>query len=534
MEASSANSNKAAHHTTRLIISGDGFREAGDAEWSLMGAPNSHGVTADSITFNSPRQLPELLAVAADGRNAKQKGSCSALVPLNPTLPTFACSSATGQTCLDATFGNLDPAPGGLVLTNTDGAISSTQDLDEAQAVEVQPQPDGTSRLVAIGITSSQNVRGQSGVALVRYNTDGTLDTAFGTGGIAKFFSTSSNLMLVHGGAIDNSGNILAVADQNGATGLVRFTPAGILDTTFNSTGYLTVSNLKPSAMQIQSDGKILVGGTQVSAKTIVGVIFRFNTNGTLDSTFGSKGQASINSLYLLNALTLQSVNSQQYILAGGEGSASNNLSVVRLTSSGLLDSTFGGSGGIAATNFCGLPSVVFSLSVDSIGNILAGGTAQIVSAGPPQFGIARFTSNGALDTTFGDPSTSSSGRTGQTMLDFLGSENHLTSIQPVLDSGGSQIGFMVGGYAYKSTGSNGFNKYLALAKYHADGSTDTTFGTNGGFIIDFGSANNFMLPPANNNLLIQSDGRVVIGGTSGFTSGSFAGYNFALARLWP
>jgi len=561
IKVNGANPNNTAQGTTNLnvIVSGSGFKKGAQAQWFATGTTNPGGVTVNSTTFNSSGQLTANITVAVDavignfdvqvkntdGRTgkgtelfavkSKQAASCPTPVPLNPTPATFACSNATGQTCLDSTFGNaiLLP-PGGLVLTNTDGAVSPTQDVDGAQSIKQQQQPDGTLMLVAIGITTNPNVSGQSGVAVARYNLDGSLDTTFGSGGIAKFFSASSNFMLVHDGAVDASGNILAVADQNGATGVVRFTPTGVLDPTFNSTGYVTLSNVKPLAMRVQSDGKIVIGGTRISGKTIVGVVVRLNTNGSLDTGFGSNGQATINSLYLLYALALQSVNSQQYILAGGEGAGSNNFSVVRLTPSGSLDSSFGVSGGVAATNFCGLPSTVFSLSVDSIGSILAGGTAQLVSTGPPAFGIARFTSNGVLDTGFGDFSTSSSGRTGQTMLDFFGSENHATSIQPVLDSGGNEIAFMVGGYVFQSTGSNTFKKYLAIAEYHADGSLDTTFGTNGGVAVDFGSANNSVLSPANDNLLIQTDGKIVIGGTAGFTSGSFSGYNFALARFWP
>ena len=119
-------------------------------------------------------------------------------------------------------------------------------------------------------------------------------------------------------------------------------------------------------------------------------------------------------------------------------------------------------------------------------------------------------------------------------MLDFFGSQNRVTSIQPVLDSAGNEIAFMVGGYAYQPTGLNTFNKYLVIAKYDTNGSLDRTFGTNGVFSVDFGSSDNSISAPAGDSLLIQTDGKVVIGGTSNFQSGSFSGYNFALARFWP
>jgi hypothetical protein len=156
------------------------------------------------------------------------------------------------------------------------------------------------------------------------------------------------------------------------------------------------------------------------------------------------------------------------------------------------------------------------------------------VAKGPPEFYLACFTGDGVLDTTFGDLSTTSSVRTGQTMLDFFGNQNRLTSIKPVLDTAGNEIAFMVGGYAYQPTGLNTFNKYLVIAKYDASGSLDPTFGTNGVVSVDFGNGNSSSPAPDGDSLLIQTDGKVVIGGISGFTSGPFSGNNFALARFWP
>src|SRR5262249_26158088 len=143
---------------------------------------------------------------------------------------------------------------------------------------------------------------------------------------------------------------------------------------------------------------------------------------------------------------------------------------LVRLTPSGTLDSSFGASGGVASTSFCGNPSTGFSISVDPLGNIVAGGTGSVASGGAPQFWTARLTSSGTLDTSFGDPSTSGLGRTGQTMLDFFGNQNRITSIQPVLDANGNETAFLVAGYAYLQTGASTFNKYLVIARYHADG----------------------------------------------------------------
>ena len=561
VQVNNANPNNTTQGTVNLnvIVSGNGFKKGAKAQWFVTGTTNPGGVTVNSTTFNNSQQLTANISVAADavianfdiqvvntdGRTGKgtelfavktkQTTACPALAPLNPVPLSVACSTAGNSTCLDATFGNAGQVPpGGLVLTNTDGMVASQSDVDAAQAVLQQKQPDGSARLIAIGDTSDPSHVGYPGVAVLRYNQDGTLDTNFGSGGVAKYFPSFSVITLTRDGAVDPQGNVVAVADEGGAAVVVRFTPSGALDATFNSMGAVSISNVKPTALRIQSDGKILLGGTRVSGKSVVGVVARLNSNGTIDSAFGSNGFTAISSLMLLYALQLETVNSQQDIVVAGETSTATSFGLVRLTPSGALDSSFGTSGGLASANFCGNPSTAFSLLVDPLGNIVAGGTSSVVSGGAPQFGLTRFTSSGILDTTFGNPSNSGLGRTGQTMLDFFGNQNRITSIQQVLDANGNETAILVGGYAYLPTGPTTVNKYLVIAKYHTDGSLDTSFGTNGGASIDLGSADNYVLTPAGSNLLTQADGRAVIGGTAGFTSGPFTGYNFALARLWP
>jgi len=561
ISVNSAAPNNTAQGTINLdvVVSGNGFKKGAKAQWFVTGTTNPGGVTVNSTTFNNSGQVTANISVSAtattgpfdiqvvntDGRTGKgtelfavktKTGSaCIVPAPLNIAPASTACGSASGSTCLDSTFGTATVLPpGGLVLTNTDGAISSTHDVDSAQAVFPQAMPDGTIGVVAVGNTSNPNISGQQGIAALRYLANGTLDSQFGTAGIAKFFPPSSGVLVVRDGAVDANNSVLAVADVGGTTVLARFTSAGILDTTFHSSGYATLSTLKPLAMTLQSDGKIVVAGTRIVSKAIVGSVARFNSNGSLDTGFGSSGQVNLPSLELLYSVALQNANAQQYILAAG-GSTTGAFMLARLTPAGTLDTTFGTAAGYSTTDFCGAGSTVFSLNVDAAGNILAGGTAAIVAGGSPKFGIARFDQNGLLDTAFGDPSSSGLTRTGHALLDFFGNENRLAAFLPVLDSNGSQVGYLVAGYAGQSTGQFTENKYLVVARYQLDGTLDTTFGANGsgGIAIDFGSANSFVATPARNNTFLLPDGRITTSGTSAFASGPFAGYNFALARLW-
>ena len=562
ISVNSANPNNTAQGTVNLdvSVSGNGFKKGAKAQWFVTGTTNPGGVTVNSTTFNNSGQLTANITVSdtattggfdiqvtnSDGRTGKgtelfaikTKGASACIVPtpLNIVPAATACAGSSGSTCLDSTFGNaIALPPGGLVLTNTDGSVPSVNDLDTAQAVFPQQMPDGTARILAIGTTTNPNVSGQQGIALVRYNTDGTLDTLFGTGGIARFFPTTIGGSSVRDGALDPSGNALAIMDAAGTTILARFTPQGLPDTTFHSSGYVSLSTLKPLAMVLQADGKIVVAGTRIVSKAVVGSVVRFNPNGSLDTSFGSAGQVNLNSLSLLYSVALQTVNSQQYILAGGGAASTAAFSMARLNPSGALDTSFGSSAGYSTTDFCGTGSTIFSVNVDTAGNILAGGTAALVANGPPKFGIARFDRNGLLDTTFGDPSTGGLTRSGRTLVDFYGYRNFIMSVRPVLDVNGNQVGYLAAGYAGQSTGPFTQNQYLVVVRFNLDGLLDTTFGTNGsgGLAIDFGGANNFVMKPAEHNTFVQSDGRIITVGTSGFVSGSNAGANFALARVW-
>lgn len=561
IQVNGANPNNAAQGTVNLdvAVSGSGFKKGAKAQWFVTGTTNPGGVTVNSTAFNNSGQLTANITVAADavignfdiqvvntdGRtgkgtelfaiqsNGNAKSSCPAVPKLSPPVLSLGCASPSGYTCLDSTFGNATQLPpGGLILTNTDGAVPGTSDLDAASAVQQQLQPDGTLRYVAIGTTTQ--VVGSTyvnGAALIRYNLNGSLDASFGSGGIAKFFAPANNSLTLDDGVIDSSGNIVVVGNQNsgGTMILLRFTASGVLDSSFNSVGYRTFSNFKASAVRLQSDGKILVGGILFGTKNVIGaMVIRLNPDGSFDSSFANNGQAIFSSLGVLNAIALQTIGSQQYILAAGSSSvgSAEAFAVARLTTAGALDSTFGASGK-ATTSFCGTRSRIFSISVDSAGNILAYGWNNLANL---VYAVARFNANGTLDSTFGDTATP-----GRTVLDFYGGTNYVTSIQPVLDSLGNQTGFMISGLVSQPTGPYTGNNYWGLAKYRNNGTLDATFGTSGGTVaIDFGSNNTTGLLLSESNLLIQPDGRIVMAGSAKFASGSYAGYNFALARLWP
>jgi uncharacterized delta-60 repeat protein len=195
---------------------------------------------------------------------------------------------------LDGTFGS-----GGIVITRV--APGDNRDLATTNGLTIAD----AGKFILSGQANMGAGAGGFNFALVRYNPDGTLDGSFGSGGIvttavapADNFDTASSV------AIDPARKIVAggIADTGGFIfdlGLVRYNPDGSLDTSFGTGGKVT-TNVGPGnsdeddeELVIQPSGKILVGGG--TAPTAVGVdsdfmVARYNSDGTLDGTFGSGG----------------------------------------------------------------------------------------------------------------------------------------------------------------------------------------------------------------------------------------------------
>ncbi|MGH9764638.1 MAG: hypothetical protein ACREDR_26900, partial [Blastocatellia bacterium] len=244
---------------------------------------------------------------------------------------------------LDPTFGT-----GGTVVTPLPGS------RDSARAMVIQP--DG--KIVAGGFyspPSSTDTNGQN-PAIVRYNTDGSLDTAFGVNGLAS----------------------------------LNFSPSQF-------SGFQVVAI---TALALQSDGSIIAGGLSLSPHNfqVFGLI-RFNSSGVLDASFGNQGLAfaAFNSLVShLDSIVVQPDG--EIIAAGGDFSAcsSGDFAVARFTSAGALDTSFG-AGGMITTDFFGLPDEAQAVAVQPDGRIIAAGTAT-TGSGQALFALVRYNIDGSLD----------------------------------------------------------------------------------------------------------------------------------------
>jgi uncharacterized delta-60 repeat protein len=195
------------------------------------------------------------------------------------------------------------------------------------------------------------------------------------------------------------------------------FTPAiGVLDTSFNSPYGFIVQPIgsgddKVSSLAIQPDGKILLGGYCSNGSNNDFCIARFNSNGTLDTTFGSSGKVIQPIGSGDDEVSSLAIQSDGKILLGGycsEGFFRSYFCIARFNSDGTLDTTFGSSGKVIESISSSILDKGYSLAIQPDGKILLGGGCT-----PPtdccffdeiasDLCIARFNSNGTLDTSFG------------------------------------------------------------------------------------------------------------------------------------
>jgi uncharacterized delta-60 repeat protein len=394
---------------------------------------------------------------------------------------------------LDATFGT-----GGIV----------TSGLSSATGSDITLQADG--KIVVAGVDLSSGV---GYFALARYNSDGSFDTSFGTGGKVTTHFGSPGAYTV---TVQADGKIVLSGGSGNDFAAVRYDANGSLDASFGVGGEVTTSFggsvlARGYGHASQPDGKVIVAGSADfgtgQAPQYDFALARYNTDGSLDASFGTGGKVTTDIASGDNIAFGVALQADGKVLVSGfsEIGSKPNFALVRYNADGSLDTSFG-AGGKVTTAFGGSAGdVAQSITIQADGKIVAAGYSYS-SAGPKSdFGLARYNSDGSLDTSFGNG--------GKVTTDFIGGNDIASGI--VIDGDGKII--VVG-----NNGSNaGFD--FALARYNSDGSLDTSFnpghalsGTS--FFTEGGS------PAVLNATATVHDDELV-------AAGSYAGASLTLAR---
>jgi uncharacterized delta-60 repeat protein len=320
-----------------------------------------------------------------------------------------------------------------------------------------------------------------SSLIIVRYNVNGTIDTTFGihNNGIVRPIVSDFNLFgtKTYSIKLTNTGKIIVagsgVIDIAAATApnirinsfLIRYNSNGTVDTTFGTNGSINVDMGgtlyvdQINSIAIQRDDKIVVGGQYYFANgTFSSYLARFTANGQLDTTFGLNNNGIIlyGSNNINNKITSLVILSNGEIIAGGNFTEENTLSnfyLRRYNTSGTTYVAFG------PTDFFLNNDIIEHIELDNNENVVVVGHST--NGTTEKFTLARYTKEGTLDITFGDS------QSGKIITDFFGNDSYASSL--AIQSDGKII---VGGYTIV----NG-NYDFALARYEYNGALDKTFG---------------------------------------------------------
>lgn len=421
-------------------------------------------------------------------RNIRDRARAVAVCAALLIAISLITSSALMREQAGAQPGDLDPTfgTGGKVIT----PVSVVNGVDGGNAMAIQS--DG--KIVVAGVARSRTT--DYDYALARYNVDGSLDVSFGSGGkvispIADGSGISESIFDI---AIQPDGKIIAVGSSSTQTDFVtvRYNSDGSFDNTFGVGGkvFTTPTNgnyCTSYAVALQSDGKIVTAGSgwvnTGTNSTTDFTLVRYNSNGTVDTTFGVDGivvthiGSDVQSSAYINSLAIQQDGK---IVAAGYTSGPDDFALARYNTDGTLDSNFGSGGKIIT------PAGVraYSVAIQSDGKILAAGT--------PSFSLARYNINGTPDVTFG----------GSGFVTTQIGEPDSVSYDLTLQSDGKIV-------ATGTTSQFSLESQFAVVRSNSDGSLDMSFGSNGTVITAVNS------DAGAEAVIVQNDGRIVVAGNS-------------------
>lgn len=460
------------------------------------------GVTSNAVTIPAGATNATLTLTAAPGAPH--------------SLPTIARLRTTqGNNVLQQALTVTVRGAPGVVDTSFNGGVNITAvGAGEDYANGVAVQADG--KVLVVG----SSAQGGTFVSIVRYLRDGGLDTTFGNQGrVITPVGTRNDVATAV--TVQQDGKILVAGSSEQATTgldflLLRYNSDGSLDQGFGNGGKVVTELGSASdrawAMAVQADGKIILAG-ESNVGAVSGVDFalaRYNSNGTLDATFGNGGKVLTpiqtftgrDSVY---GLALPIIDGEQRILAvGGEG----DFQAARYRPNGTLDTTFGTDGKIDG---------LFNSSIGSARGVvlLPDGRAVLAGAIHNDFAAVQLTQAGTLDATFG---------TGGKFVKGVAPSNWDIATAVVRQADGKLV---LGGWAYTGNSSSGDFAALRLT---AAGALDNTFGTNG--VVTVATA-----PGTKNDLahalILQADDRVPTVRAIQAGEANDANHDYALLRLW-
>lgn len=384
---------------------------------------------------------------------------------------------------------------------NIDTSFGADEKGTDTSVTSIVVQPDGKILLGGIFTTVSDGNATHNRSRIARLNPDGSIDTTFGADG-SGFNGSVWSVALQPDGKILVGGGFSTFSDGNvthGRLRIARLNPDGSLDIGFKAD--VEGTNSRISALTVQADGKVLIGGNFTGVSDGTGShsrlrIARLNEDGTTDTSFGADGSGADSSILSI------AVQTDGKILLGGEfttvfdaNGTFNRKRIARLNSDGNVDTAFG-------ADDRGADNSIWCVTLQPDNKILVGGRFSTISDGASAYtrrSIARLNADGSVDSSFG-----SAGSGADRLVDTV-----------AIQADGK---ILLGGLFATVSGGN----RLGIARLNPDGSIDASFGTDGKGV-------NLMV----RCLAIQADGKILIGGDFSTLTGATDTRNRAnIARL--
>lgn len=286
-----------------------------------------------------------------------------------------------------------------------------TSDIPVALAMQ---NLSGVDRIIVGGYVSTANTQ----FSVSRLNLDGQIDTTFGDGG-TKSVSVGGVTDILQDIAIDSEAKIVAVGSSRFDAGggsfrddfaAVRFYSGGQLDTSFSGDGKVITQmagHAQPRAVAIQyynTQDKIVVGGFARNNVANDFSLLRYNNDGTVDTTFGINGKTYTNFVgnneEQIQELLVQPDNKIAAVGFMREG-ANQNFALARYNTNGSLDTTFGSCGRIT-TDLRTNTDIAYGAAMQPDGKIVAVGES-VNGSTSSDFTVVRYTTGGQATATNAD-----------------------------------------------------------------------------------------------------------------------------------
>lgn len=396
---------------------------------------------------------------------------------------------------LDDQFNN----PDGYVINNVLGITGNNE-----TGQSIATHSDGR---VVVAIKSANEY-----IVLVRYKTNGTLDSTYGTNGVVDLRRVSTHSAVPYAVTVLSDNKMLVAGWSWGSTkdfSLLKLKENGTPDSTFGTDGWVVTDvgsgHDEAHSLAIQNDGKIVLAGYSYNGTDSNFAVVRYTSTGILDNGVGGFGGGTgmvtldINVNDIAKSVVIQT---DQKIVVGGtsdDGGANPNFTVVRYNTDGSLDATPGnfGTGGIAdidlGNNGAGSEDNGFGLALQSDGKILMTGMSKGVSFTNNDVATIRLTTAGALDPAFNSTGAIVN-RTGSFTSAGIAVFNNGSSASNT-DEGARSVALQSDGKIFVGGDAQGAGSlfYLLLVRYNSNGTPDNTFdgGGDGAVTYDISTTDN-------------------------------------------